>query len=110
MQQQQPDVPSISASAAEEARQNGTRLIDVREQNEWDESHIPGAELRPMSTINDWYADLPQDEPVIVYCRSGSRSANVIQALMTQAGHTNLSNLTGGIIAWANADLPLSTD
>ncbi len=105
-----PDVPSMNPTEADEARRNGARFVDVRERDEWDGGRIPGAEFRPMSTINDWYPELPDDVPVVVYCRSGSRSANVIHALMTQAGHTNLHNLSGGILAWARADLPVETN
>lgn len=102
-------IPSVDVSRADELRRNGTTLIDVREQAEWDEARIPGALFRPLSEINDWYADLPTTDDVVVYCRSGARSAKVIAALMTQAGHTNLHNLTGGILAWSEANLPLDT-
>lgn len=83
------------------------RIIDVREQNEWFEARIPGAELKPMSQINDWYVDLPQDVTLIMQCRSGARSASVVNALISQAGMSNVVNLTGGIIQWDDEDLPV---
>ena len=63
-----------------------------------------------MSTINDWYESLPRDTQVIVQCRSGGRSAQVVHALIEQAGFENVTNLTGGIIGWSHADLPVETD
>ena len=62
-----------------------------------------------MSTINDWYADLPRDRTVIVSCRSGQRSARVVHAIIDQAGFEDVHNLAGGIVAWAEAKLPLDT-
>jgi len=89
---------------------DGALLIDVREHNEWDEARIPGAVFKPMSEINEWYADLPRDQAIVVQCRTGSRSAHVVHALMTQAGFDNVSNLTGGIVAWSHAELPVDLD
>ncbi len=82
---------------------NGAMLVDVREQNEWDEARIPGAVLRPMSQINDWWQDLPDDREIILQCRTGARSAQVTAALMGQAGMDNVVNLAGGIVGWAEA-------
>lgn len=84
-------------------------LIDVREQDEWDESRIAGADFKPMSTINSWYADLPQDRPIVVYCHTGVRSEAVVKALTQQAGMTDVHNMIGGITAWALHGLPLET-
>lgn len=75
------------------------QLIDVREQHEADIAAI-GGELIPMGTILEHVDKLSKDKPVIVHCRSGARSASVIQALETQHGFTNLYNLKGGILAW----------
>ena len=73
------------------------------------QARIPGASFKPMSTINSWYADLPQDTTVIVQCRTGNRSHQVVYALMSQAGMTNVANLQGGIVAWAQDELPIDT-
>ncbi len=102
-----PDVPSIDPIDVPAKLESGALLVDVREQKEWDEARIPGAVLKPMSIVNDWYQDLPSDHEVILYCRSGQRSAQIAEALIKQAGRTNVLNLTGGIIAWANAELPI---
>lgn len=103
-------IPSVSVIESVRFRKDGAIFIDVREQDEWDESRIHGALFRPMSEINDWYPEIPKDETVVVYCHTGARSAKVIHALTTQLGHTNLLNLTGGITAWHAASLPLDTE
>ena len=97
------DIPEISVAEAKERMDGGSLLIDVREQNEWDEAHIPGATLKPMSTLNDWWQDLPTDQEIIFQCRSGARSGRVVGALVEQAGMTNVVNMAGGIIAWSEA-------
>ncbi len=102
-----PEIPSVSVDDVAGLIADGAELIDIREQNEWDEARIPGAALKPMSSINAWYQDLPRDHTVIIYCRSGQRSAQAVHALVTQAGFDNVLNMTGGIIAWADAQLPI---
>lgn len=75
------------------------QLIDVREQHEADIATI-GGELIPMGTILAHVDEIAKDKPVIIHCRSGARSASVVNALETQHGFTNLYNLKGGILAW----------
>jgi rhodanese-related sulfurtransferase len=104
-----PQIPSVSVDEVEDLVEQGALLIDIRERNEWDEARIGGAEFKPMSEINAWYQDLPRDRQVILYCRSGSRSAQAVHALTTQADFDNVFNMTGGIIAWAAADLPIES-
>jgi rhodanese-related sulfurtransferase len=75
------------------------QLIDVREQHEADIATI-GGELIPMGTILEHIDHIAKDKPVIIHCRSGARSASVVNALESQHGFTNLYNLKGGILAW----------
>ncbi|MBI1285963.1 MAG: rhodanese-like domain-containing protein [Flavobacteriales bacterium] len=77
------------------------QLIDVREPWEVEICSI-GADHIPMGEILNRMDEIKTDIPVIVHCRSGARSANVISALEMQKGFTNLYNLKGGILAWAN--------
>lgn len=74
-------------------------LIDVREQYEYDEANINGT-LIPMGDVMGRVAEIPKDKQVVVHCRSGKRSASVINALEQNFGYTNLYNLTGGILAY----------
>lgn len=103
------DVPQISPEEAYELFENGAVLIDVREGHEWNEARIPVAEWLPMSTISEWYGDLPSDRTIVVYCRTGARSAAVVRALMEQAGMENVVNMAGGVIAWEEGGLPLDS-
>ena len=75
------------------------QLIDVREEYEFDEANING-ELIPMGEIMDNIEKISKDKQVIIHCRSGKRSAGVINALESQHGFTNLFNLTGGILSY----------
>lgn len=75
-------------------------LFDVREQYEFDAAQMGGI-LIPMNEIPARYAEIPTDKKVIIHCRSGARSANVIQWMEQNHGYDNLYNLEGGIKAWA---------
>jgi phosphosulfolactate synthase len=77
------------------------QLIDVREQWELEVCTIGGTHI-PMAQILDRVSELRTDVPVIMQCRSGGRSANVVSALESRFGMTNLYNLKGGILAWAD--------
>ena len=74
-------------------------LIDVREEHEFDEANLNG-KLIPMGEVLDRVNEIPKDKKVVVHCRSGKRSATIINALESQHGYTNLYNLKGGILAY----------
>ncbi|MFY0686812.1 MAG: molybdopterin-synthase adenylyltransferase MoeB [Cyclobacteriaceae bacterium] len=76
------------------------QLIDVREQYEYDIANLKG-ELIPLSQVLDHVDEIASDKTVVVHCRSGKRSADAIEMLEDQ-GFTNLVNLKGGILAWAD--------
>lgn len=77
-------------------------LIDVREQWEYDEAHIPNITLIPMSEIANRLDEIPKDKEVILTCRSGNRSGQVTN-LLQQNGFDNVHNMQGGILAWQQA-------
>jgi len=78
-----------------------TVLIDVREQDEFEDANLSGR-LIPMSEIEDRYAEIPKDAPAVyIHCRSGKRSRTAIEFLKTK-GYSNCFNVTGGILAWLN--------
>ncbi len=89
------------------ARQNGARplVIDVREPYEFANGHVPTAQLMPMPQIMEGETAVPRDQDVVLICRSGRRSAQVLYKLQEQ-GYDNLVNLDGGMIAWEAAGLP----
>lgn len=75
------------------------QLIDVREEYEFEEANLNG-KLIPMGEVMNNLDKISKDKKVVIHCRSGKRSATVIQALETQHGYTNLHNLKGGILAY----------
>ena len=77
------------------------QLIDVREQNEFEIAEI-GGELIPMNTIPGDVDKISRDKQVVVHCRSGKRSGDVINWLEANHGFENLYNLKGGILAYAD--------
>nr|WP_117212418.1 rhodanese-like domain-containing protein [Allorhizocola rhizosphaerae] len=84
-------------------------LLDVREDDEWAAGHAPGAVHVPMMEIPQRMAEVPQDRDVVVVCRVGGRSGQVV-AYLRQQGYDNVSNLDGGMMSWAAAGKPVTTD
>lgn len=76
-------------------------LLDVREPNEWDIVHLENARLISVNSLALHLDELPRDEPIVVYCKTGGRSARATQ-LLRDAGFRHVRNLDGGITRWAN--------
>lgn len=76
------------------------QLIDVREINEHEYCNI-GGQLIPMGEIMFNLEEISKEKEVIIHCKSGGRSSAIVQALMSR-GYSNVINLKGGILAWAN--------
>ena len=87
-------------------RERDYLLIDVRQPREYAEGHIPGAQLIPLPEIETRLDELPWDKNLILYCRTGGRSA-VAAALIKDAGPRQgvLYNLVGGIAGWEGKEL-----
>jgi len=81
------------------------QLIDVRESFEYEMSNINGENI-PLAGILIEAQNIDRDKPVIIQCRSGARSAAALMQLEQNFGFTNLYNLKGGILAWAQAFEP----
>ncbi|GAC1425936.1 MAG: adenylyltransferase/sulfurtransferase MoeZ [Actinomycetota bacterium] len=75
-------------------------LIDVREPHEWDIVHLENATLVPMNDVIGRVSEIPPEGTVVVYCKTGMRSAQVLRALH-EIGLTNTKHLQGGIEAYA---------
>ena len=92
----------ITAAELKRMRDAGEefQLIDVREPYEVEICTI-GGQLIPMGDIVSRKEELRRDVPVVMHCRSGARSAAVIEALRGRYGFNNLVNLTGGILAYS---------
>jgi molybdopterin/thiamine biosynthesis adenylyltransferase/rhodanese-related sulfurtransferase/molybdopterin converting factor small subunit len=76
-------------------------VIDVREPHEWEIAYIPGSRLIPVGEIPARMHELDSSQEIVLYCRTGVRSARALEQLRA-AGFTKLKNLTGGIHAWAD--------
>jgi sulfur-carrier protein adenylyltransferase/sulfurtransferase len=78
-------------------------LVDVREPAEWEIVRIPGATLIPKDEIlrGDALADLPQDRQIVMYCKTGVRSAETLAAVK-RAGFSDAVHVQGGVTAWVN--------
>lgn len=88
-------------SFADLLSRQGHVLIDVREQYEWDNGHINGAILWPLSRIIcGEVPDEMKNEEIIVYCQKGVRSLQAA-TLLKEHGFTNVTSLSGGYTAWA---------
>jgi rhodanese-related sulfurtransferase len=96
----------VSAHDAAAAVDGGAMLLDVREQWEWDEQHIPGAVHIPMNEMPARVEEIPADRDVYVYCKMGGRSARVADYLRRH-GRERAVNVAGGIDAWVEAGLPV---
>lgn len=75
-------------------------LLDVRENWEYETCHIAGSTLMPMQSIPGRIDDLDEDAEIVCICHHGARSLNVA-AFLEHHGFSKVSNLTGGIHAWA---------
>jgi len=98
-------------SPAEAARIVGSDdnlVLDVREPDEFKSGHLRGAKLIPLGSLAGKLSEIEKfkDKTVLVYCRSGNRSATAAN-ILCRAGFSDVSNLAGGIIAWQSEHYPV---
>ncbi|MGH2498845.1 MAG: molybdopterin-synthase adenylyltransferase MoeB [Candidatus Limnocylindria bacterium] len=95
---------------AEMVRRGEVQLGDVREKQEWDEGHLPGAVHVPRGFLEIWAEDrLPdKDKPTVLYCAGGVRSAMAADTLAT-LGYRDVVSMAGGFNRWKEAGLPWRT-
>lgn len=101
-------VAPVSIEQAEKQLADGAQLLDVRTKEEWDEGHLKGATLITVTEegfLEKAKSKLDAKKPVVVYCRSGKRSAMATEQLRA-AGFT-VHDLKGGITAWMEAGKPV---
>ena len=98
----------INAFEAKGAMDDGAILVDVREPAEWAAGHAEGARHIPLAQLGQGQGELPVGRPVITVCRSGARSARAASILAGQG--REVSNLRGGMRAWAAGGLPVVTE
>ena len=97
----------ISVDEAYELYQEGVFFLDVRTQEEWDEYHAPNSTLIPLDQLASRIDELPQDEQIVVVCRSGNRSEVGRDTLLT-AGFEDVTSMAGGLSTWRSAGYPVA--
>jgi rhodanese-related sulfurtransferase len=95
------ELPEVAPDEAMALVAEGTILVDVREQSEWDAGHAPDARLLPLSELQEREGELPFDTRLLIVCHSGMRSMRAT-AYLRERGYDAV-NVTGGMVAWAQA-------
>jgi len=99
----QESVPTINAQDLQRLlkKKKAVFLLDVRQPEEYETGHIQGAKLMPLGSIPDHFNELPKTKKIVVYCKSGRRSAQAMSLLQAK-GFSNVVSLSGGFQAWAS--------
>jgi rhodanese-related sulfurtransferase len=95
----------ISVQDAYAMRNAGAFILDVREPDEWNQTHIPGATLIPLLELKSRLSEVPKDKEVVVVCRSGNRSKQGRDILL-KAGYEQVTSMKGGMTQWESAGYP----
>ncbi|HTJ37427.1 MAG TPA: rhodanese-like domain-containing protein [Dactylosporangium sp.] len=100
-----PSIPTVTVGdIADDAY-----ILDVREADEWAAGHAPDAVHVPMMQIPARIDEIPEDRDVVVVCRVGGRSAQVV-AFLQQNGRERTINLDGGMQMWEAAGRPMTSE
>jgi rhodanese-related sulfurtransferase len=103
---QNPLGAEITVQEAYQKYEQGVYLLDVREQHEWDDYHIPNTTLIPLSQLKERVNELPRDQEIVVVCRSGNRSQEGRDILLA-AGLDVVTSMAGGVLDWRQAGYPI---
>jgi rhodanese-related sulfurtransferase len=99
-----PNVPEVTVEELAQARARGALVIDVREPDEYEAVHIPGAVLIPLGQVTARVGEISGEGPVYVICGTGSRSARAVEWYRTQG--IDALNVAGGTKAWVEGGHP----
>jgi rhodanese-related sulfurtransferase len=102
------EVREVSREEARELQEKGAQIVDVRAPHEWEAGHIAGAVHVPLDQLAERGGELDREQPVVLYCRGGTRSSMATDAL-AESGYEAMK-LTEGIVGWAEAGLPLEPE
>lgn len=85
-------------------------IVDVRTDDEYRSGHVANSLHIPLGMLRDRLGELQpyKDQPIIVACRSGARSASAV-GILSKQGFETVYNLAGGVLAWGSSNLPLTT-
>jgi len=95
----------ISVDQAYQKYQQGAFFLDVRTVEEWNEYHAPNSTLIPLDQLAGRLGELPRDREIVVVCRSGNRSQQGRDILLS-AGFSQVTSMAGGLKAWQAAGYP----
>ena len=98
------EVPEIDVEELEARRTAGAVVFDVREPDEYEDAHVPGAIPVPLATVPDRLDDFPTDGEVFIICASGGRSRRAAGFLRNNG--VDAVNVAGGTKAWLAAGKP----
>jgi len=101
------DVPEVDLEAFEAAWREGATVVDVRNPDEYEEKHVPGAVLVPLPELGDRIDEVPVGRPLYVICARGGRSRSAAQAMRVQLGW-QVVNVSDGTEGWAASGRPLA--
>ncbi len=109
LQRVRDEIDEVDADRAGEvlSRDDGPLVIDVRERDEWDEGHLPGAIHIPRGSLESRIEQVAADrtQPLLLYCAAGNRSAFAARTL-EELGYENVSSLAGGFTDWKRNGRP----
>jgi len=96
----------VDVQQAQVMQGQGALLLDVREIDEYSTVHVQGATLIPLGELNSRLGEIAayKEQPIVVMCHSGYRSSRAVN-LLREAGFTQVSNVSGGIVAWQKSGL-----
>lgn len=83
-------------------------LLDVREHDEWEAGHVPGAQHIPLGELGTRYTELGRDRPLYVICRVGHRSGHAARALAGAGWQAH--NVSDGMVGWQAAGRPMTSE
>lgn len=95
----------ISVADAVAKREAGAFILDVRQPEEWNEFHVPDSTLIPLDQLASRVNELPKDKEIVIVCRSGNRSAQARDLLLSE-GFTQVTSMAGGLNQWKAAGYP----
>lgn len=100
--------PDVSVAVAAELHAEGALVLDVREPDEYATGHVAGATLIPLGQLAARLGEVPRDRAVVVVCRTGHRSAQGRDILLS-AGFGHVTSMAGGMTDWIAAGMPVVT-
>ena len=103
----QTDVPEVDVVELAHQREQGAPLIDVREDDEYDAGHVPGARHIPLGSVTERLDEVPTEGTVYVICAKGGRSYRAAELYRSQG--IDAVNVAGGTSAWVDAGQPTAT-